>query len=259
MFEPIFNRKIDTRGIDFEVVHDDVERLNLAAFDRTYDITKLSFNAYTKLIDRYQLLHHGCALGENCGPVLIAREPIPIDELPSKKIAIPGIHTTANLMLTLALPSIKNKIDMLFSDIEDAILSGEVDAGLIIHESRFTYEAKRLVKLLDVGEYWESETQTPIPLGGIAIARDLDHQLKQTINSILKESIDYAFRHNDGIEYIRKHAQEMDESVMRKHIALYVNEYSKALGEKGRASIQTLIQKLVDLNRIEQPAFELFV
>lgn len=260
MFEPIFSGKIDTRGIHFEVIHDEVEQLNLASFTRTYDVSKLSFNAFTKVIDRYQMLQSGAALGENCGPILVAKEPISADELSGKKVAIPGINTTANLMLSLALPEVGNKVEIVFSDIEQAVLTGVVDAGLIIHESRFTYADKGLVKLLDVGEYWEETTGTPIPLGGIAVARDLPEELKSAISDIIRESVAYAFAHpTSGIDYIKQHAQEMDEAVMYAHIDLYVNEYSKTLGSKGRDSIKVLIDKLVAKGLLQSPSEQLFV
>ena len=251
MFEPIISGRIDTMGIQFEIVHDEVEQLNKAAFDRKYDISKLSFNAFTKVTDEYQLLSAGAALGKNCGPILIAKNPIPLAELADKTIAIPGVNTTANLMMSLALPHANQKEIIVFSDIEEAVLSGKVDAGLIIHESRFTYKAKGLKKLLDVGEYWEEETKTPIPLGGITIAKDLNDDIKQKVNSIVAASVAYAFEYpKSGIAYIKEHAQEMDENVMFAHINLYVNEYSKDLGKEGRSSIRRLFEKMQHMGHI---------
>ena len=245
MFEPIFSGRIDTRGIDFEIVHDEVEQLNLSAFGRKYDVSKLSFSTFAKVVGQYQLLNAGAALGKNCGPILVSKKPLQLARAEEYKIAIPGVNTTANLMLSLAVPHAVNKVEILFSEIEEAVLAGTVDAGLIIHESRFTYQSKGLQKLLDVGEYWESQTQTPIPLGGIAVARDLDSKLKGDIDAVIRESVAYAFAHpKSGLTYIREHAQEMDESVMYSHIDLYVNEYSKDLGEEGKKSVATLFQKL---------------
>jgi len=260
MFEPIYNGRIDTKGLQFKIVHDEVEQLNLAAYEGKYDISKLSFNAFSKVTDKYQLLHSGAALGENCGPILISKEKLDIDELNDKLIAIPGINTTANLMLSLALPKVKNKIEIVFSEIEKAIVEEKVDAGLIIHESRFTYESKGLAKILDVGEYWEDMTKTPIPLGGIAVARDMSQDLKIRINTVIKDSVAYAFANpKSGIEYIKSHAQEMEESVMYSHIGLYVNAYSKNLGKTGISSINTLIEKLIDQKIIKAPVYPLFV
>lgn len=260
MFEAIYNKRIDTRGIEFEIIHDEVEQLNKAAFQNKYDISKLSFNAYTKLIKDYQLLKSGAALGENCGPVLISKENIPLSELKNKRIAIPGYNTTAYLMLSLALPHVKNTVEIVFSDIEKAILSGEVDAGLIIHETRFTYVEKGLVKLLDVGEYWEETTHSPIPLGGIALKRSLPEDVKKTVSEVLKDSVQYAFDHKgEHMDYIKCHAQEMDPSVMLKHIDLYVNEYSVYLGAAGQKSIQLLVDKLVARGDIKMPQHPLFV
>jgi len=245
MFAPIFSGAIDTGDLSFAIVHDEVEQLNKAAFSRKYDVSKLSFNAFTKLTDHYQLLSAGAALGENCGPILVAKGPIPLEELAAKIVAIPGVNTTANLMMSLALPHVSDKVEIVFSDIEAAVLSGAVDAGLIIHESRFTYEAKGLVKLLDVGEYWEQTTNSPIPLGGIAIANDLPAEVKLQVNDILAQSVQYAFDHpKESIHYIKQHAQEMDEAVMYAHIDLYVNNYSKQLGPKGRESIKILFDKI---------------
>ena len=249
MFAPIFSGAIDTGRLSITVIHDEVEQLNKAAYNRTYDVSKLSFNAFTKLTHHYQLLSAGAALGKNCGPLLVAKQAMPLTDLQNKKIAIPGINTTANLMMSLALPNVSDKVEVLFSDIEQAVLEGTVDAGLIIHESRFTYESKGLVKLLDVGEYWEDSTNSPIPLGGIAVARDLPDSVKLELNRLVAKSVQYAFQHpKESIEYIKHHAQEMDEAVMYAHIDLYVNEYSKQLGPEGRLSVQTLFEKVATTN-----------
>ena len=224
------------------------------------DVTKISFNAYTRLIDQYILLDAGAALGENCGPLVITKEAMSMDELQNKRIAIPGINTTANLLLTLAFPDYKNKVEMLFSDIEAAVIKGDVDAGLIIHESRFTYQEKGLQKTLDLGEYWESQTVTPTPLGGILVKRNLGDELIQKINRVLKRSVQFAFDNpKSGLEFIRQHSQEMSEEVMYKHIALYVNHYSLNLGEAGKNAVQVLFDKAIEAGLIKPVNQKLFL
>jgi 1,4-dihydroxy-6-naphthoate synthase len=245
IFEPIVNNKIDVHGIDFDIKMADVEELNKDAMNGLPDITKLSFNAYTKLYKTYQLLNSGSALGSNCGPLLIARQPISLEDIKYKKIAIPGIHTTAYLLLKYAFGNLDKIEETLFSDIENKVLQGDVDAGVIIHENRFTYEQKGLVKVLDLGEFWEQKTGNPIPLGGIAIRRSIDGAIKNQINGILHSSVRYAMEHpKSGIDFIRAHAQEMDEQVMYSHIGLYVNQYTQELGEVGKKAILSLFKSV---------------
>jgi 1,4-dihydroxy-6-naphthoate synthase len=241
IFEPIVNKRIDLEGLEFDITLDDVENLNKAAINHQPDITKLSFNAFTSLSDHYQLLNSGSALGNNCGPLLISKEKIAIEDIPNLKIAIPGINTTAYLLLKFAFPNVQYISEMLFSDIEDAVLSGKCDAGLIIHENRFTYHLKGLTKVMDLGENWEQKTGSPIPLGGIVLRRSFDEELKTKVNRVLFNSIQYAFEHpRSGMPYIRQHAQEMDENVMLSHISLYVNEYSKDLCTNGKNAVKKL-------------------
>ena len=185
-------------------------------------------------------------MGFNNGPLLISKQKIYPDELDGLKIAIPGKYTTANLLLSIAYPKLQYKKEYLFSEIEDVILSGEADAGVIIHESRFTYRAKGLRKIVDLGEYWEKETGLPIPLGGIIVKRSLPYEIRLKINRVLRRSVEYAFANpNDSLPFIRKHAQSMDESVMRSHIELYVNDFSVDLGSRGREAITALYEKSV--------------
>jgi 1,4-dihydroxy-6-naphthoate synthase len=259
IFEPIVNKKIDLEGLEFDITLDDVENLNKAAINHIPDITKLSFNAFTSLSDHYQLLNSGSALGNNCGPLLISKQKVSLEDIPNLNIAIPGINTTAFLLLKYAFPKVQHIREMLFSDIEDAVLSGDCDAGLIIHENRFTYHLHGLTKVMDLGEYWEKETGSPIPLGGIVLRRSFNEDLKAKINRILFDSIQYAFAHpEDGMPYIRQHAQEMDEQVMRSHINLYVNEYSKDLGISGKNAVKKLF-KTVHPNTESDILDELFV
>lgn len=253
IFDALVNGKIDTRGIRFRYVLEDVETLNQWAAEVRMDITKLSYNAFLHLARRYALLHSGSALGMGVGPLLIARQPLDRSEAASWRIAIPGLKTTANLLLSLALPEATHKTALLFSEIEDAVLSGRYDAGLIIHENRFTYASKGLVKLMDLGDWWEKTMQAAIPLGGIVMKRELHPELTVTVDTILKESIAYAWERYPALPaFVTENAREMDEEVMRRHIELYVNDYTTDLGATGRASVQLLFKKAVQTGLIQQ-------
>ncbi|MES2285152.1 MAG: 1,4-dihydroxy-6-naphthoate synthase [Bacteroidota bacterium] len=260
IFDALIHNKIDTEGLQFEVIMEDVEALNQKAFRAELDITKLSFHAYLHLTKSYQLLNAGSALGNNCGPLLISKPGFEILNLNKAAIAIPGKFTTANFLLSLAFPDAKNKTEMLFSDIEDAVLSGKADAGLIIHENRFTYEQKGLKKIIDLGEYWETLTKAPIPLGGIVIKRNLSNDLKLKVNRVLRKSIDYAFaKPKSSLNFVKEHAQEMSEEVMYKHIELYVNNYSLDLGIEGKHAVQLLFDKAQELGIIDKIEEEIFL
>jgi 1,4-dihydroxy-6-naphthoate synthase len=238
IFDALVHQKIDTEGLDFEVVLADVEELNRKAFERELDITKISFHAFGYLTNDYVLLNAGSALGKGCGPLLITTPTNESKEIDSLKTAIPGKYTTANFLLSIAHPNIHDKVELLFSEIENAVLNGEVDAGLIIHENRFTYQDKGLVKLIDLGEYWEKETGSLIPLGGIIMKRSFSKEVIQKVNRVIRKSIEYAFEHPDSaLSFMKDNAQEMDEKVMQQHIDLYVNKYSIDLGNEGQAAI----------------------
>ncbi len=244
IFDAMVNGKIDTKGLQFDYVMEDVETLNRWAEEGKLDVTKLSYNAFLKTVDQYALLHSGSALGKGVGPLLIANTSLDLNNIAQYKIAIPGFNTTANLLLSLAFPQAKNKTEVIFSGIEDAVLNGEYDAGLIIHESRFTYAAKGLTKLIDLGDWWEQEVNAAIPLGGIVARRSFDKELLATIDSVIKESVLYSWKHYPELSsFVTENAQEMEEAVMRQHINLYVNEYTTDLGETGRTAIQTLFDK----------------
>lgn len=258
IFDALIHNKIDTEGLQFEMVMEDVEALNQKAFQAALDITKLSYHAYAYLTKPYQLLDAGSALGKNCGPLLIANSKLQISN--SIKIAIPGKYTTANFLLSLAFPDAKNKTEMLFSEIEEAVLSGKADAGLIIHENRFTYEQKGLKKIIDLGEYWETLTNTPIPLGGIVIKRNLPDDIKKKVNRVLRKSVEYAFANpKSSFNFVKVHAQEMSEEVMYKHIDLYVNKFSIDLGSEGKGAIKLLFDKAQDLGVIKKIEDEIFL
>ncbi|MES2454462.1 MAG: 1,4-dihydroxy-6-naphthoate synthase [Bacteroidota bacterium] len=246
IFDALIHHKIDTEGLEFEVFFDDVETLNQKALRSELDITKLSFHAFAHVYEQYALLDAGSALGFGVGPLLICkREELLAQEnlSPHLKVGIPGKLTTANFLLGIAFPQLQQKEEMVFSEIEDAVLQDKIDVGLIIHENRFTYADRGLHKILDLGSYWETLTGCAIPLGGIVINRKLDHGVQEKVNRILRKSVEYAFANpKSGLDFIRAHAQEMSEEVMYKHIELYVNEYSVDLGEKGRAAIDVLFK-----------------
>lgn len=226
----------------FDVYMADIEDLNLLALEAKPDITKVSYGAYPLLAQHYQLLDSGSALGKGVGPLLISKETIPFEEVKHKRIALPGEHTTAHLLFNRVFPDVMDKRFYLFSKIEDAILSNEVDAGVIIHESRFTYQLKGLTKLMDLGDEWEKISGLPTPLGGIAIRRSLPDNVKHDINRLLRESVAYAFRYpNNTMGFVSQYAQELSIEVMRNHINLYVNDFSLTLGHLGRRAIIQLI------------------
>ena len=246
MFDAMVHRRIDLEGLEFDVRLADIDALNTSACAGDVDVTKLSFHAYAYCADRYVLLDAGSALGRNCGPLLISKRPISRDEVAagSLRIAIPGTYTTARFLLGLAFPAARDTTEVLFSDIEGAVLDGTYDAGLIIHENRFTYEAKGLKKIIDLGEYWESETGAAIPLGGIVVRRELPEDVRQRANRVMRRSVEYAFAHRtDSLPFVRAHAQEMSEDVMYRHIDLYVNDYSIDLGVEGRRAVEMLFSR----------------
>jgi len=260
IFDAIVHHKIDTEDLDFDVVLGDVEELNNKALNNVLDVTKISYHAYSIIANNYLLLDSGSALGYKNGPLLISKKKIYSDELHDVKIAIPGLNTTANLLLSIAFPEAKNKKEFLFSDIEDAILDNEVDAGLIIHENRFTYKKKDLKKIIDLGEYWEKETGLPIPLGGIAVNKKLENDLQLKINRVLKRSVEYAFKNpKSAYPYIKQHAQEMEEDVIYKHIELYVNNFTVDLGTDGRKAIEILYDKAISLGVLPKMNKQIFL
>ena len=262
MFDAIVNRRVDLEGLEFAVHLADVEDLNQTALAGQAQITKLSYYAYAHCTERYVLLDAGSALGRNCGPLLISKRAISPQQAAqgSLRIAIPGKYTTANFLLGLAFPKAQNTSELVFSEIEAALLRDEYDAGLIIHENRFTYEAKGLKKIIDLGEFWESGTGAPIPLGGIVISRLLPDEVKHCVNRVLRRSIEHAFAHRaETLPFVRAHAQEMSEEVMYKHIDLYVNDFSVHLGHEGRRAVELLFEKARATGIIPLVADELFL
>ncbi|QEH43731.1 1,4-dihydroxy-6-naphthoate synthase [Chitinophaga sp. XS-30] len=241
IFDALVNQQIDSGDLRFDTQLEDVETLNQWAMQGKLAVTKLSFAAGLKVADKYTLLNSGSALGRGCGPLLIARKDIPLSDIKNLAVAIPGENTTANLLFSIAFPGAVNKKIMVFSGIEQAVLSGEVDAGVIIHENRFTYQQKGLVKLMDLGEFWETKTGQPIPLGGIFIRKDIPENIRRQVDQLIHRSLQQAFAQYPVLSpYVKAHAQEMDEDVMRQHIDLYVNAFSLDLGEDGRTAIEKL-------------------
>jgi 1,4-dihydroxy-6-naphthoate synthase len=259
IFDALIHQKIDTEGLTFEVTFDDVETLNQKAFNAHLDITKLSYHAYAYAINNYVLLNAGSALGFGVGPLLIAKDPQNLDNK-ELLVGIPGKYTTANFLLSLAFPHLQNKKELVFSDIEQQLLNNQLDLGLIIHENRFTYQDKGLHKIIDLGEYWEQETNCAIPLGGIVMKRSLPKEIQHKVDRLIKKSVEYAFANpKSALPFIKQHAQEMDEKVMYQHIDLYVNKFSLDLGVEGKKAINTLFDKALAHQIIPAIAQDIFL
>ena len=274
IFDALIHHKIDTEGLDFDIVYEDVETLNLKAFRGDLDVTKLSYHAFEYAVEDYELLDAGSALGFGVGPMLITKDAnlatmlqeklssgdSLTTELEQLRVGYPGKYTTAHFLLGLAFPELKNKQELVFSEIESSLLAGDIDLGLIIHENRFTYQEKGLFKVVDLGDYWEKTTNCPIPLGGIVVKRSLPTEIKVKLNRILRASVEYAFANpTSGLEFIKSHAQEMSTEVMYKHIELYVNKYSVELGKEGRSAIEMMFNKAQDMGFIPKTDKNLFL
>lgn len=243
MFGAMVSNKINTKGYCFDLHLADIEDLNKLVEAGYPDITKLSYGAFPYVADKYQLLDSGSALGKGVGPLVVSKRKIYPDEIPFTKVALPGVRTTAHLLFNLAFPNTNQKKFYLFSEIMDVVMSNEADVGVIIHESRFTFEQKGLLKVLDLGDYWEKKSGMPTPLGGIVVRRDLPEYVKVDLNGMLRESIEYAFeKPQEVMPYVKQYAQEMDEEVMLRHIDLYVNRYSLSLGQNGRNAVMELLK-----------------
>ncbi|HEY6502550.1 MAG TPA: 1,4-dihydroxy-6-naphthoate synthase [Chitinophagaceae bacterium] len=243
IFDALVNRKIDTEGLDIEIMLEDVETLNQWALQGKSDITKLSFPAFFQSLDKYVLLNAGSALGKGVGPLLISKHEMRNEEseIRNKKVALPGANTTANLLFSFAYPEALNKKFMIFSGIEDAVIRAETELGVIIHENRFTYRQKGLYKVIDLGVYWEKKMKMPIPLGGIAVKRSVDKLTSLKVDRLIRKSLEYAFGNYPQItDYVKQHSQTMSEEVMRQHIDLYVNDYTLDIGNDGKKAIETL-------------------
>lgn len=261
IFDALVNEKIDVQGFKFDVMMEDVETLNRWAMQEKLDITKISYGVLPRILPAYRVLDAGGALGKGVGPLLVAKQPIDLEDVSQLRVALPGANTTAHMLFTLAFPDAQQKQFLVFHDIQDAVLRGDVDCGVIIHENRFTYAEKGLHKLLDLGEFWEHNTKSPIPLGGIVMNRRFDPAIMAKIDALIRESVAYSWKQYPVLSpFVREHAQEMSEDVMRQHINLYVNEYSSSLGQEGRSAVWQLLE--VSSNIVPQPvtgAFEVFM
>ena len=254
IFYAMVNNRIDTNGLDFELHIEDVETLNRLAMAKALDITKISCHAFQYLKDDYRFLRSGGAFGRGCGPLIVARESFEWKDLKGKSIAIPGALTTAYLLLRLffdaALDTKPSSIvPMPFHEIPAAVRDGRVDAGLIIHESRFTYPEYGLSKVIDMGEWWETETGLPIPLGGIIAKKSLGPKI-EIIETIIKKSVEYSIAHRkEAMPFIRDYSQELSEIVINNHIGLYVNDFTLDMGEEGIASLNELLRRAQTADR----------
>ena len=244
IFDALVHGRVEAGGLSFEERLEDVETLNRLAAGAALDVTKISYGAIPQLLRDYVLLRSGGALGRGCGPLVVARRELAAGELAGARIAIPGRNTTANLLLRLFAPDAAPGVERVYSDIMPAVARGEFDAGLIIHESRFTYPQHGLVRVVDLGEWWEQTTGLPIPLGGILARRSLGEDAIRAIEAGIRRSVEYAFAHPDASRpYVRAHAQEMDDTVTQQHIDLYVNRFSVDVEDEGQRAIEALFAR----------------
>ncbi len=248
MFDALVHGRISVSPFEFQLHVADIEELNRMALDEIPDITKISYAAYPLLRANYQLLTAGSALGYGSGPLVVSRKKLYPDEIPHVVMAIPGEHTTAALLLRALFPGLKPPRTYLFSDIEEAVLSGEVDAGVLIHETRFTYQKKGLHKVADLGVMWEQTTSLPLPLGAIAVRRTLPESVKLQLNSHMRNSVLFAMENREASRtFVQHYAKAMDREVCEQHIALFVNQFSIHLGESGRKAVETLLERVSDI------------
>jgi len=262
IFDALVNHKIDTKGYTFNTHLEDVQTLNEWALQGKLPVSKISYGVWPLVKNNYQVLNAGGALGKGVGPLLIYKEnatstlensDVENNGKPTIKtmcVAVPGINTTAHLLFSLVFPQVKNKKFLVFNEIEEAVLSGQVDAGVIIHENRFTYAEKGLSKWMDLGTYFEETFNAPIPLGGIIARKDMPNEEVQLLDTLIKESVQYAFKNSYDIlpEFVKCHAQEMSEQVMRQHIDLYVNDFTVDMGDTGKKAIEQLEKVWRELN-----------
>jgi 1,4-dihydroxy-6-naphthoate synthase len=263
IFDALVNNKIDTGNFEFDVRLKDVETLNELAIKRTLDFTKVSYGVLPLIAENYKILNSGSALGKGVGPLLISKKQISFEEVDKCTIAIPGENTTAHLLFNQAFPNAKEKVFKRYDEIENFVLNGnENSLGVIIHENRFTYFDKGLNKIVDLGNFWEEKTGYAIPLGGIVGKRSIDEIILMKIDSLIKQSIEYAFKNYPLItDYVKMHSQEMATEVMKKHIDLYVTNYSIDLGRDGKKAIQQVLEvyNKSHAKKIELSKNELFV
>lgn len=247
MFHGIASGIMQLENCDFSIQLHDVETLNQMAMKSHLDITKISFYAWLNVKNNYQLLNSGSALGHGCGPVLISKQNVKHDEIPRLRIVLPGKWTTAHLLFRLWAPEAVNKIFVDYGQIFDCLMSDVADLGVIIHESRFTFEKAGFKTVVDLGAWWENETKMPIPLGCIVVKNTVPDEIKKRLDVLIKNSIKYAMTNpNKSLPYIKKHAQETGDAILQKHIKTFVNDFSLDLGDKGNAAVK----KLEDMARL---------
>jgi len=260
IFYGLIHGKVPCPGVEFSERLEDVETLNQLALKKQLDLTKISYHALGHLRESYVLLRSGGALGRGCGPLVIAAQETSMAKLRGKKIAIPGQLTTANLLLQLYSAGYENLLILPFDKIMAAVEQGLADAGVIIHESRFTYQQYGLKQILDLGQWWEQESGYPIPLGGILAKRDLGATLISKVEAALRQSIEYAYAYPQEPQiYIKQHAQELDSDVINNHIELYVNDFSLDLGEEGIQAVNSLLSRAEERGIIPPCELPLFI
>lgn len=248
IFDALVNQQIDTGDLEFDIYLEDVQTLNEWALEGKLDVSKISYGVYPLIRNQYRLLDSGGALGKGVGPLLISKQAPPGVEnirewVNERSVAIPGINTTAHFLFTHAFPNAGNKHFKVFHEIEQTVLNDETDLGVIIHENRFTYQEKGLHQVIDLGAFWEQKTRLPIPLGGIVTHNRMEESIGQQLNELIKQSISHAWQQYPSIsKYVKQHAQEMSEDVMRKHIELYVNDFTTDMGEAGRKAIEEMLK-----------------
>src|SRR5437870_4816474 len=241
MFYALAHGKLDTGGLSFKHVISDIETLNHRAVEGELEVTALSAHAYGYVMDKYALLASGGSFGDKCGPIVVARKPMDVGELADDRIAVPGTMTSAYLLLKLLLMNFRFEV-VPFDKIMDAVLGGEVDAGLLIHEGQITYQKLGLHKIVDLGDWWHEDMGLPVPLGVNAVRKDLGKQLMRHISDLTKQSIEYALAHRaEAVAYAMQYGRGMDASMTDRFVGMYVNEWTKDMGHKGRESIARLL------------------
>ncbi|MEO8583176.1 MAG: 1,4-dihydroxy-6-naphthoate synthase [Flavitalea sp.] len=268
IFDAMVNGKIDTEGLSFDLVMEDVQTLNEMAIAGKIDVTKISYGTLPLVQDNYVVLNSGSALGKGVGPLLISSFPVPAPATSQCLVAIPGKYTTAHVLFSLAYPEAHNKVFLRYDEIEEFVLKNKgtleniqsVHLGVIIHENRFTYQDKGLVKQTDLGAFWEEETGYPVPLGGIVARREMDIELTRKIDRLVKKSLQYSYAQGSVLsDFVKNNALEMEESVMKQHIELYVNDFSLSLGKKGKEAVMKFISVHSAINKIEMTQKPLFI
>ena len=239
MFDALLHNKIDTKGYRFELHMADIAELNTIVKEECVDVSKISYAVYPQIEDNYQILNSGSAMGRGNGPLLVSKKKIYADEIKDLKIAVPGLTTTANMLLTIGFGDVKERKEYLFSDISSAVEADEVDAGILIHEERFCYKKMGLQLISDLGQMWEDKKRLLIPLGAIVVRRDLDENIKKDIQELIAESIRFAFENpQSSLSFVKQNAQELDDEIIEKHIKMFVNDFSINVGEVGKESVK---------------------